>query len=110
MKDLNETRENINKIDEQMTKLFTKRMNLCKEVAEYKKANSMPILDSNREEAVINNNLKFVDNDDLKPYYINYIKSLLNISKEYQRSRALVGNSSVHLRRSGARSRSLGTT
>ena len=86
MKDLNETRENINKIDEQMTKLFTERMYLCKEVAEYKKANSMPILDSNREEAVINNNLKFVENDELKPYYINYIKSLLNISKEYQRS------------------------
>ena len=86
MKDLNETRESINKIDEQMTKLFTERMYLCKEVAEYKKANSMPILDSNREEAIINNNLKFVENDDLKPYYINYIKSLLNISKEYQRS------------------------
>ena len=86
MKDLNEVREKINTIDEKMTKLFVERMNLCKDVAEYKKANSMPILDSNREEAVINSNLKFVEDNDLQPYFINYIKALLNTSKEYQRS------------------------
>ena len=86
MKDLNEAREKINKIDEEMTKLFEDRMKLCKDVAEFKKANSMPILDKAREDAVINNNLKYISTEELKPYYINYIKSLLDISKEYQRS------------------------
>ena len=86
MKDINETREKINVIDKEMTKLFCERMNLCKDIAEFKKANSMPVHDASREEAVINNNLKLVEDENLKPYYITYIKSFLNISKEYQRS------------------------
>ena len=86
MKDINETREKINVIDKEMTKLFCERMNLCKDIAEFKKANSMPVHDASREETVINNNLKLVEDENLKPYYINYIKSFLNISKEYQRS------------------------
>ena len=86
MKDLNETRKKINELDEQMAKLFEARMKLCKDVAEFKKANSMPVLDKSREDAVINNNLKFIVDEELKPYYINYIKSMLDISKEYQRS------------------------
>ena len=86
MKDLNESREKINMIDKEMAKLFCDRMSFCKDIAEFKKANSMPIHDANREETVINNNLSFIDNEDIKPYYINFIKGLLNISKEYQRS------------------------
>ena len=86
MDNLNESREKINKIDSEMTKLFVERMSICREIAEYKKANSLPILDSSREETLINNNLKLIDDESLKPYYINYIKSFLNISKEYQRS------------------------
>lgn len=86
MNNLNETREKINAIDKEMVKLFEKRMLLCKEVAEFKKENSLPILDSNREDAIINNNLSLIENEELKSYYITYIKSFLNISKEYQRS------------------------
>lgn len=86
MKDLNETREGINKIDEQMTKLFIDRMKLCKDVAEYKKENSMPIYDASREENVINKNLKLIEDETIKPFFVNYIKGLLKVSKEYQRS------------------------
>ena len=86
MENLNEAREKINSIDKEMAKLFEDRMSLCKEIAEFKKANSLPILDSSREEAVINNNLKLVNSEELKPYYISYIKSVINISKDYQRS------------------------
>ena len=86
MKDLNESRQRINEIDKKMTELFTERMNICKDVAEYKKENSLPIHDSSREEQVINDNLKFVTDESIKPYFINYIKNLLNVSKEYQRS------------------------
>ena len=86
MKDINESREQINKVDKEMAKLFVDRMKLCKDVAEYKKENSMPIYDANREEALINNNLKLIEDEELKPYYINFIKSFLSVSKEYQRS------------------------
>ena len=86
MKDINEARDGINRIDEQMTKLFVDRMKLCKDVAEYKKENSMPIYDASREKNVIDNNLKLIDDEDIKPYYVSYIKGLLNVSKDYQRS------------------------
>ena len=47
MKELNldEIREKIDRIDAQMAKLFEERMNAVHEVAEYKKANKMPVRD-----------------------------------------------------------------
>ena len=86
MQDLNEVRKKINEIDKDMARLFLERMKLCKDVAEFKKENSLPILDKSREEYVINENLKYVDDDNIKEHYVNYIKSVINISKEYQRS------------------------
>lgn len=86
MKDLNEIRKKIDNIDKDVAKLFCDRMNLCKEVAEFKKQNSMPIHDAKREEVIIDNNLKLINEEELKPYYVNFLKSFLNISKEYQRS------------------------
>lgn len=86
MQDLNELRNEINKIDEKMATLFSERMKLCKAVAEYKKENSLPIFDESRENAVVNRNIEFIDDDELKSYYVNFIKSVIHISKEYQRS------------------------
>lgn len=86
MKDLNESRKKINEIDTAMAKLFIDRMNLCKEIAEFKNANSLPVFDANREEMLINDNLKLIEDDELKSHYINYIRSVLKISKEYQSS------------------------
>ena len=42
MKDLKEIRTKINKIDEQMAKLFEERMNASKEVASYKISHPRP--------------------------------------------------------------------
>ena len=86
MNNLNEAREKINSIDKEMTKLFEERMSICKEIATYKKENSLPIFDSNRENSVIENNLKLINDPELQPYYISYIKSFLDISKKYQKS------------------------
>lgn len=86
MDDLNKIREDINKVDVEMTKLFVERMGFCKEVAEYKKENSLPIYDAVREETLIKNNLELIADENIKPYYVNFIKGLLNVSKEYQRS------------------------
>lgn len=54
MKDLNEIRKEINEIDAQLVELFTRRMNCAKEVAEYKKANDIPILNEEREKEILN--------------------------------------------------------
>ena len=86
MKDLNETRKQINEIDATMAKLFVDRMNLSKEIAEFKKENSMPVFDASREEAIIDNNLILIDDENIKPHYVSFIKNVMSISKEYQRS------------------------
>lgn len=55
MRDLNEIRQEINQIDEQIIKLFIQRMNCAKDVGEYKKANNIPVLNQNRETEILNN-------------------------------------------------------
>ena len=48
MQDLKEIRTKINNIDKEMLDLFIKRMNLSKEVIEYKTKYNLPILDKER--------------------------------------------------------------
>lgn len=86
MKDLNESRKKINEIDTEMARLFVDRMNISKDIAEYKKENSIPIADANREQALLENNLKLIEDETLKSYYVNFMKTIMNISKEYQQS------------------------
>ena len=83
-KDLNKIRQEINKIDFSMKELFIQRMNLIKEVIKYKIDNNIDILDSSREEEVISLNSKELIDSEFYSYYIQYLKDVMNISKEYQ--------------------------
>lgn len=83
-KDLNEIRQEINKIDFSMKELFIQRMNLVKDVIKYKIDNNIDILDSSREEEVISLNSKELIDSEFYSYYIQYLKDVMNISKEYQ--------------------------
>lgn len=85
MKDIKETRLKINEIDEKMAKLFEERMSLAKDIAEYKKTCGLKIEDKDREREVVNKNLEFVNNQEYKDYYVDFIKSTMEISKNYQR-------------------------
>ena len=80
---LQETRNKIDAIDEKMAKLFEERMNLVKEVISLKKKADLPILDSSREKKIIEMNEKNVS-EEYRKYYIEFIKSMMDISKEYQ--------------------------
>jgi len=64
MKELNlaEIRERIDLIDSEIAKLFEERMNAVHEVAEYKKTKQLPVRDKAREEIVLNNCKKRVQN------------------------------------------------
>ena len=81
---LEEARKVINEVDSQMAELFVKRMRAVEKVFEYKKENGLPILDSKREEAVIHKNLELIEDEVLKEYYVDFIKNLMSISREYQ--------------------------
>lgn len=84
MKDLKECREILNAIDPLIKELFIKRMEVVKEVALYKKANNMAIFDAQREKEMKERLTKEVD-DELRPYYLAFLESMLEISKEYQK-------------------------
>ena len=51
--DLKECREKIDQINDEMLRLFCERMEICKNVAEYKMANGLPILNKAREREII---------------------------------------------------------
>ncbi len=85
MSDIKELRNKIDEIDKAIAELFEKRMQLAKEIGEYKKTNNLPILDSKREEEVIAKNLKYIKDESLKAYYEELLKEIMNLSKRYQK-------------------------
>ena len=53
MRDLADCRSAIDAIDTQISKLFMERMDVARDVARYKQAQGMPVLDRSREEVII---------------------------------------------------------
>ena len=84
MTELEKARKTINEVDKEMARLFTERMEAVKVVAEYKKEHGMRVFDPVREAEVIESNSKMVENEELKSYFVNFIKSNMEISKSYQ--------------------------
>lgn len=84
MSDINEYRTKIDEIDKKMADLFTKRMNLAKEIAEIKKSNGSPIVDKKREAEIIGKCQNYINDDVIKEYYILFYKNLINLSVSYQ--------------------------
>ncbi len=51
--DLNELRQEIDKIDDELVRLFVARMGISAQVADYKRANNLPIFHPGRERAIL---------------------------------------------------------
>lgn len=81
---LQEARAIINDVDAQMAELFVRRMHAAEMVAQYKKAHGMPILDAEREEAVIRNGSARVEEEILREYYIDFMRDTMAVSRRYQ--------------------------
>ncbi len=84
MRDLNEIRSDIESIDKEMAGLFEKRMKCSVEIADYKSAKGIPIFDPEREKALIKKNEAYIDDEDIRPYYIKFMQDIMDISKLYQ--------------------------
>ena len=86
MRDISEIRQEIDKIDEQLTGLFERRMTVSEEVAAYKRANGLPTLNSAREKEVIDKAVSRLNNKDFAPYTEKLYTCLMDLSKDYQKS------------------------
>lgn len=82
---LDEARKEINRIDKEMAKLFEERMACVRVIAEYKKANNLPVFDEAREDELIKNNSLLIENENIKKYYIDFLRNNMEISKKYQK-------------------------
>jgi monofunctional chorismate mutase len=85
MSKLDESRVKIDEIDTQIIELYEKRMQIVKDVIQYKIENNMAILDSNREAAMLEKNLQKIKNEELKKYYKSVLDGYLKASKDMQK-------------------------
>lgn len=84
MDKLSEARKTINEIDSEMAKLFCKRMEAVKLVAQHKAEHGLPVFDREREEALIKKNEELIKDETIREYYINFLRKVMDISKSYQ--------------------------
>lgn len=95
--DLQQCRQHIDRIDEQLVELFCERMKVVEDVAAYKKANNLPVLQSGREAQVLDQAARLAG-----PEYGDYARalftSIMNISKSQQNAR-LQGEGAEEYRR-----------
>ncbi|MBR2489378.1 MAG: chorismate mutase [Clostridia bacterium] len=84
MTGLEKARQTINEVDKEMAKLFCRRMDAVKEVAEYKRLHGIQVSDPAREAEVIAKNSKMVEDEEFKSYYIDFLQHNMDISKNYQ--------------------------
>ena len=80
---LDEIRAEIDSIDKELVSLFIKRMNCAAAVAEYKKENSLPILDASRERALLNK-ISDLSGEEFEEYTRTLYSTILDLSKSYQ--------------------------
>lgn len=84
MSEIDLLRIEIDDIDQELTKLLERRLNVAKKIAEYKKEQDLPILDESREEVVIQKNIDRLDNPDYADNVREFYISLMGISKSVQ--------------------------
>ncbi|MDY0010945.1 MAG: chorismate mutase [Candidatus Izemoplasmatales bacterium] len=81
---MNELRKEIDLIDEEMQKLFLKRMALVKKIAEEKKTKNLPILNQERESEILSRMTAKIKDNKLAGLYPKFIVNVLEISRVYQ--------------------------
>lgn len=81
--ELKDIRNNIDTIDNQLKELFVKRMELSKQVANYKKENNMPVLNASREREIISNMTKGMA-DNMASYTKILYSTIFDLSRSYQ--------------------------
>lgn len=84
MDELRESRAKLEEIDIKIAALFEERMIISENIAEYKRANSLPVLDEDRERELIAKNSAFVSDPTCREYYVLFQKQLMKLSRDYQ--------------------------
>ena len=84
--DLTEIRQEIDEIDQELVRLFCARMNLSAQVADYKKANNLPIFVPARERAILQKVAQMAG-PEMENYTRVLYSMLFELSRSYQSKR-----------------------
>lgn len=82
--EIKEIRDRISEIDSQMAELFVRRMEAVRDIAEYKSERGLAIEDLDQEHKLIEEKSILVKDDEIRSLYINYLQSVMDISKNWQ--------------------------
>ena len=72
MRSLEESRAAIDAVDKELVRLSEQRMTICRDVARYKIAHGMPVLDRSREEQVLESRAAMLSD----PYWAQSVRAL----------------------------------
>lgn len=81
---LEDDRNKIDEIDAEIVRLFEDRFHVVEDVIEYKMENRLEILDSSREDIILEKNLNRIQDNNIRPYFEEVYKEMLKQSKLYQ--------------------------
>jgi len=81
--DLQELRVKIDEIDKELTRLFEARMDIASEIAAYKRANNLPVLDAARERNKLAE-IADASREDLQTYTQMLYSMIFELSRSYQ--------------------------
>lgn len=87
MDELQQAREEIDRVDREMAQLFVRRMRAVEQVADYKRAHGLPVFDGAREDAVVAKNSVRVEDEEIRPFYVEFLRDTMKASRHYQRKR-----------------------
>ena len=84
MNRLEQDRAIIDELDARFVQLFEQRFHVIKDIIDYKVENHLPILDSGREEEIVERNSNLVEDEDLQKYFRKLYSYMIEVSREYQ--------------------------
>jgi len=84
MTDLEKARSIIDKTDREMAQLFEDRMKAAQLVAKYKGERGLQVEDRQREKLIIERNSEYIQNDEFRSYYVQFMENTMAISRAYQ--------------------------
>ena len=85
MDNLDDNRKKIDVLDAQIADLFEERMEICRQIAVYKAAHGMSIVNPSREEEVIRRGAQRIKDSDIREFYVSFQREVLALSRDWQR-------------------------
>jgi monofunctional chorismate mutase len=83
--ELKDLRNKIDQIDQELATLIEQRLEVVKQIGDYKKKHNLPILDQNREQEVLDKNSKYLSNESNKEAYLEIMKNIMDVSKKIEK-------------------------